>query len=638
MRETATFLSDGERRILTAIAGAALPAGKYLPAAGKHTVAKVETFLARLPGPALAGYRAALRAVDAAAWVSHRRGFARLEDADAIALLDGWRRGGVARRNAIRALVAPLKMAHLDDPGLYKQLGCVYKRELPKAEARPAYMTQRVHRGVDLGGDLAVEAEVVVVGTGAGGAVVARELAEAGVAVILIEDGEYFDRSQFTGRVFDMQQLMYKRGGATFSVGNTFIPIPLGKTVGGSTTVNSGTCYRAPDRILESWRDKLGLTELGPDEMARHFDRVESVLQVAPAKPELLGGNARVIARGAEAMGLAHHGPLRRNAPDCDGKGVCVFGCPTDAKRSTNVSYVPLGLKAGVELFTGCQVRRIVVESGRATGVVARTRGGHTLTVHARAVVIAAGALETPLLLARNGLCGGSGELGENLSIHPAAGMLAEFDEKIAGWDGIPQGYCIEDFHGEGILFEGAYTPLELAMSMPVQVGPRMVELAESYDRIASFGFMVEDTSRGSVRERFGQPLVTYSLGDGDVARVKRGVDLLAQVFFAGGARRVITPVHGFDELHSVTDLERLRSASIRASDLDLSAYHPLGTARMGLRPASSVVGPDHQTHDVDRLYIVDGSAVPSSLGVNPQVTIMALATRAAEKIAAALG
>jgi hypothetical protein len=637
MRETATFLSESERRILVAVAGAVLPAGKILPAGGPRAVAEAEAFLARMPRPALAGYRATLRALDAAAWLGYRRGFARLDDDQRIALLEGWRTGGVSRRYALKLLVTPLKMAHLADPGLYKQLGCVYSFSLPKAEAKPAYMTQRVHAAADLGGDLAVEADVVVVGTGAGGAVVARELVELGVAVIMIEDGDFHDRTRFTGRAFEMQQLLYKRGGATFSVGNTFIPIPVGKSVGGSTTVNSGTCYRAPDRVLASWQHELGLAELGPDGLGKYFDRVEGVLGVAPGKAELLGGNARVVARGATKLGFKHHGPLRRNAPDCDGKGVCVFGCPTDAKRSTNVSYVPLALKGGAELFTGCQVKRIVVESGRATGVVARTRAGHTLTVKARAVVIATGSLETPLLLARNGLCGGSGELGKNLSIHPCAGVLAEFDEKINGWDGIPQGYCIEDFHEEGILFEGAYTPLELTMSMAPQIGARLVELAEGFDHVASFGFMVEDTSRGTVREALGQPVITYMLGDGDIARVKRGVDILSQVYFAAGAKRVITPVNGFDDLTSVADLERMRRTRVRASDLELTAYHPLGTARMGMRPSSSVVGPDHEAHEVDRLYIVDGSSVPSSLGVNPQVTIMAMATRAAEKIAAAL-
>ena len=148
---------------------------------------------------------------------------------------------------------------------------------------------------------------------------------------------------------------------------------------------------------------------------------------------------------------------------------------------------------------------------------------------------------------------------------------------------------------------------------------------------------MVEDTSRGSVREVMGQPVIQYWLTDRDVAHIKRGMDVLAQVFFAAGARRVYTPISGFDILESPADLARMRRASIRAWDLDLSAYHPLGTARMGSDPAHSVVDGNHQVHDTPGLYVVDGAAVPTSLGVNPQITIMALATRAAEKIARAL-
>src|SRR5262249_24616109 len=154
--------------------------------------------------------------------------------------------------------------------------------------------------------------------------------------------------------------------------------IPLGQTVGGSTTVNSGTCFRAPARILDTWHRDLGLDELGVDQLAPYYERVEGVLGVEAAKKELLGGNGRVIARGCEALGCTRHGPLRRNAPACDGQGVCGFGCPTDAKRSTNVSYVPLALKAGAELFTNAKVRRVITSGGRATGVVAHTGGAHT--------------------------------------------------------------------------------------------------------------------------------------------------------------------------------------------------------------------------------------------------------------------
>jgi choline dehydrogenase-like flavoprotein len=279
----------------------------------------------------------------------------------------------------------------------------------------------------------------------------------------------------------------------------------------------------------------------------------------------------------------------------------------------------------------------VIVEGGRARGVVATSPDGHTLTVRAKSVVIACGSIMTPLVLAREHLASRSGQLGKNLSIHPACGALAEFDEQILGWNGIPQGYAIEELHDEGILYEGAAVPLEMSMSFVHLIGPDLVRLAESFDHVASFGFLVEDTSRGSVSEVMGQPMIRYWLTDKDVAHIKRGLDVLAQIYFAAGARVVHAPIAGFDVLRNEDDLARLRRTKVQPWDLDLTAYHPLGTARMGVDPNSSVVDANHQLHDCAGLYVVDGSAVPTSLGVNPQVTIMALATRAAEKIAAAL-
>ena len=629
-------LTPQQRSTLVAVAETALPAGRYLPAAGEKTVDKVEHFVDTLPSPLQRGLGGLLRGLDAQAWLSERRPFARLAPERRLALLDRWRQGDPIRRLMLRAIVSPLKIAHFDDPGLYKQLGCVYETHV-KPEPKPAYMRDRVHRGDQLGGDLALDCDVVVVGTGAGGAVVGKELAEAGLAVVFVEEGRYYERSDFTSRPFQMQQKLYRRGAATFSVGNVAIPIPLGQSVGGSTTVNSGTCYRTPDRVLQRWQHDLGLSELGPEQMAPYFARVETVLGVERARADLMGGNGRVIARGCDALGFKHHGPLMRNAPACDGQGVCCFGCPTDAKRSTNVSYVPLALRAGAELFAGARMTRVIVDGGHATGIVAKTDDGSTLTVRARAVVIACGSIMTPLVLAQQGLGGASGQLGKNLSIHPACGALAEFDEQILPWKGIPQGYAIEELHDEGILYEGASVPLEMTVSMTQLIGPELVRLAESYDHVASFGFLVEDTSRGSVGEVMGQPMIRYWLADRDVAHIKRGLDVLAQIYFAAGARVVHTPVAGFEVLRSEADLARFRRATVRPWDLDLSAYHPLGTARMGADPATSVVGHDHQLHDCRALYVVDGAAVPTSLGVNPQITIMALATRAAEKIAATL-
>ncbi|MDB4969388.1 MAG: hypothetical protein JWN44_5077 [Myxococcales bacterium] len=633
-------LGSRERAALTAIARAAMPAGRWFAGGGARAVEKVDHFLALSPPSVARAYRAMLLALDAWAMARHRAPLASLPTETVLSLLERWRSGDVARRTVVRMLTAPLKIAHYNDPKMYEDVGCRFGA-LPTKPERPRWMQERVTPASQLDGDETIECEVVVIGTGAGGAVVAKELAERGHAVVLLEEGDYHTRSDFTGHATEMQRKLYRDMGATLSVGNAVIPIPLGRTVGGSTAINSGTCYRTPARVLSHWVSEFGLDDLSPEKMAPWFDRVESVLGVAPAEPRYLGGVARVIARGCDALGYAHQ-PLRRNAPECDGQGVCCFGCPSDAKRSTNVSYVPMALRAGATLFTGVRADRILVDRGRAVGVLAHGRGAdgetRTLTVRANAVVVACGSLLTPLLLEGSGVGTSSGQLGRNLSIHPALAVMAMFDEKLDGGNAIPQGYAIEQFHDEGILFEGAFAPLDLAAASMTMLGPKFVELLEGYDRLACFGVMIEDVSRGRVRRGpGGRPLITYSLLDHDVARLKRAVEILSRVYFAAGASKVFPLVHGFDELSSVDDVERLRRARLKARDFEITAYHPLGTARMGRDPKKSVVGPDHQTHDTRGLYVADGSVVPSSPAVNPQVTIMALATRAADEIGKAL-
>ena len=622
-----SVLGKHEREILLAVAQAALPGGEVFPRAGAWSAAKLDGFVSTLPSGIGAMFKSVLWAIEIYSLATRRRSFTKLPAHEQSRLLEGWHAGDVARRVALRGLLTPLKIAHFNDPSVYSGLGCSFRSDdAPK----PAPVRRGVTLGADVG-DAELTCDVVVVGTGAGGAVVAAELQRGGADVILLEEGELVSREEFTGHSVALQKKIYRDMGATFAVGNTAFMVPQGKAVGGSTTINSGTCFRAPDRVLRRWAAE-GLTELGPDKLAPYFQRVEDILEVAPAADKHLGGIAKVIARGSDRLGW-RHGALLRNAPDCEGKGTCVFGCPTDAKRSTNVSYVPRALKAGTQLITGAKVDKILIENGRAVGVQAGK-----ITVRAKSVVIACGALHTPVLLANCGLGGRSGQLGRNLSLHPAAGVGALFDEAIRGWDAIPQGYAIYEFLEEGILFEGAFMPPDLgAASLPF-FGKRLVEVIERYDRFACFGFMIEDNSRGRVRPGpGGRPLITYVVSDEDVAKLKRGVDLLARCYFAAGARAVFPMVAGFDELRSEADLEKFRAAKVHARDFELTAYHPLGTCRMGLDPSRSVVSPDHEVHGVQNLFVTDGAAVPSSLGVNPQVTIMALATRAADRIASRL-
>jgi choline dehydrogenase-like flavoprotein len=480
-----------------------------------------------------------------------------------------------------------------------------------------------------------LECDAVVVGTGAGGAPVAYELARRGHAVLLLEEGPLFTRADFTGRAVDMVKAMYRDAGATIALGNTAIPIPIGRGVGGTTLINAGTCFRVPDRVLTTWRAE-GLGDFTPDALAPFYAQVEHTLGVAPSSVAALGKPAELIARGCDALGFSHH-PLARNAPGCDGQGLCCFGCPTDAKRSSNVSWVPMALERGANLLPNFHVEQVLVERGQAVGVVG-VCAGRTITVRTKVVVAACGALLTPVLLERSGLGATSGQLGRNLSIHPAAAGLGLFDEPVHGWRAVPQGYAIDQFAPEGLYFEGASLPLDTTAMAMTGFGPSFISLMEQFNQTLTFGFMVKDTSRGRVRAgRDGKPRISYWLNDEDLGKAQRGFGLLARVLFAAGAREVHLPVFGHERLRSHADVERLEQATVRARQVDLTAYHPLGTARMGVDPLKSVVDGTHELHDVTNLYVCDGSAMPSSLGVNPQVTIMAMALRAAGFIDARL-
>lgn len=649
------LLTEREEAALLALCRAVIPGGPLLPAAGPEVVTRLQALIGELGSPFSLGYRALLHSLGAMSRLRYGRGIADLKPDQLAALLDGLLEGGFARRLLLRAIAAPIKALYFDDPAIYARLGQHYRDGRPSEEAalqrvtpddQPGYVRARTRRACDIPEGETLEVDAVVIGSGAGGAVAAYELAAAGHAVLLLEEGLYYGRQDFTGSTFRMQHLLYRDMGMTSTVGNAAIFVPTGRSVGGSTTVNSGTCYRLPDRIARSWEVQLGLTGYGPEGLAPYFERVESVLGVAYGQPAVLGPVAAAVARGAEALGLKHQA-LRRNAPDCDGQGLCCFGCPTDAKRSMNVSYVPLALRAGAELCVGARAERLLHEGGRVVGVeVASAYPQHRgqtrasrFRVRARAVVVACGTLATPVFLlsdplARRALAR-SQALGKHLTIHPAAGIFAIMPEPITTGRSIPQSYAIEEFHEQGLLFEGAATPVDLSALQLTMVGRRFVETMEAFPHLACFGFMLEDSGSGSVAPGpYRRPLVRYDLTPHDVTRIKRGIDVLSRVFFAAGAQQVLTPAHGFELLKHPDELSRLHQLDLRPSQFDLTAYHPLGTARMGVSPATSVVSPELAAHDLPGLYICDGSVIPTSPAVNPQLTIMAVASRAAQRLA----
>ena len=486
----------------------------------------------------------------------------------------------------------------------------------------------RIERGAKIAGERRIRADVCVIGTGAGGAPVAKELAEGGMRVVMLEDGDAWTTDDFNARPRDMTSKLYRDAAQTTTVGNVPIVLPLGRGVGGTTTVNSGTCFRTPAPVLEMWRERFGLDALTADELDPYFRRVERILNVSQVPAEIAGNNALVVKRGADALGWSGDF-IYRNVRGCVGSGVCTFGCPTSAKQSTNLSYVPRAWDAGATTYTGTRATRIEMRGGRATGVDATTTGGGTVHVACDLVVIACGAVHTPLFLKHQGLGGHSGELGRNLAIHPATGVRAIFDEEIDMARGVPQSYYIDEFANDRLMFEGAAGPPDyLAMTMPFS-RERHRELMLRFRHFSQFGVMVSDLSRGYIRERLGRPEIRYDLNADDTHTFKRGIELLCELYFAAGARSVLPPIDRVGMLHD-GDLSPLRATDVRPRDLTLMAFHPMGTARADARPDHGVVDASGKLHDADNVYVADASVIPSSIGVNPQITIMALATRLA--------
>ena len=491
----------------------------------------------------------------------------------------------------------------------------------------------------DYGKDTVFDTDVVVVGTGAGGAVAGAELAEAGRDVLFVEEGSHHPTSSFNPYLTESIPRLYRDGAATVILGNPPIPYAEGRTVGGSTVINGGMAYRAPERVLEQWARSTGIDALGPRALDPLYERVEKREHASLQHEESIGNDSRLMAKGALQMGWKTT-VNRRAQRACAGANNCGFGCPTGAKQSTLVSYVPAAFAAGAGCLTDVRAERLIIEQGRCRGIVGRAidpatrRPSHTVTVRARAVVVACGAVQTPYLLLRHKLGRPSRQLGKNFLCHPNAKVLAIYPFDIEGWKGVSQHTQIREFTGDGILMaENFVAPGALAAHLPFH-GAEAWEIMQRMNQMLISGVLVEDSGSGTVsRSLFGMAEARYSLTELDHRRFLRGTKLLAQMHFALGAEKVILPFSTFPLARNVDDLARLDERSAPREALDVFTVHLMGTARMGSSPRDSVVGPGGELWDLPGCYVADASLFPTAIGVNPQLTVMALATHVASRL-----
>ncbi|MBV9108108.1 MAG: GMC family oxidoreductase, partial [Gemmatimonadetes bacterium] len=607
--------------------------------------------------------------------------FSRMSPARQDAWLRGWELSRIpARRAAFQGLRRLILSTYYANPETYDDIG--YRGELhgrapefpwegpaagastdaePIARGRtepprivniaptpPEPWTRQVTEGAALGAETRVRADVCVVGSGAGGAVVAARLAEAGFDVVVLEEGPFLRPSHFTEREAEMTEALYaERGGR--ATDDLSVPMLQGRAVGGGTTVNWMIMLRPRPDVLEEWAAEHGTVGMDPAELAPVFDRIEAETHTRTMAEDAHNPPNRALLDGARALGW-HAAPARINADGCVRSGFCGLGCRYDAKQGAAAVYLPRALSAGARLFADVRAERVEVagRGGRAplkcvhAAVLDRATGTARgrLVVEAPIVVLAGGAVGTPALLQRSGM--GGGGVGRYLRLHPTTLVTGFYDREMYGAAGVPLSSVCDEFAG-GYGFWIECPPLYPALSAAVLpgFGERHRAVMRSMGGIAGFIVLVRDgadrrASNGSVTtDRRGRTRIRYALGAAERAQVKRGMAAAARVHFAAGAREVLTLHARETRLRSEAELGILDRRPYGANQLGVMSAHVNGTCRLGTDPATSGCTPNGERHGVPGLYVADGSLLPTAPGVNPQETIMALATVIAERIAA---
>ena len=512
-----------------------------------------------------------------------------------------------------------------------------YSLPAPAAGTSPLTIT-RIAQATTL------DADVCVIGSGASGGVVAALLAGAGRRVVVLEGGPADQAADFNQReIVGMQRLYLDRG--TTATRDLGVAILAGSCVGGGTAINWQTSLRTPDFIRDEWADRSGIRAFADETFTRSLDAVCERIGVGTSE-SIRNGNNAPLERGCSALGFGWS-EIPRNARGCDQTqcGYCIFGCRVGGKQSTANTYLRDAQQSGLTtIVAACRAEHVRLERGRVAGVQALARDERSgarfpVRVNARTVVVCAGALETPAFLLRSGIA--HRQLGRNLYLHPTTAVAGRYQEPVRGWIGAPQTVLCDEFGRQrgnyGYRFETAPVhPGLISLAQPWYGARDHRARMQHAAHVSAFIVLTRDRQAGRVSiDSEGRAVVDYSVGRMERELLQEGIAGAALVHWAAGATEIHT-------LHSREHTFR-RDGSSRRSDIDafrmsvarlpvhanrcaIFSAHQMGTARMGLDAGANVCDEHGQVRGVPGLYVADTSLFPASSGVNPMITVMALA------------
>jgi choline dehydrogenase-like flavoprotein len=506
--------------------------------------------------------------------------------------------------------------------------------------------------------DVLSNVDVCIIGSGAAGAILGTKLAESGKSVVVLEKGGYYDGESMNQREADMIPLLWKNAGANFT-SNLRIAIAQGSCLGGSTVINDAVCFRIPPIVIEQWQKKGVAIKIDEWDMAN--DEVSERINVQEVTEEELNTNARKLREACEKFlyqgkSIHKHYKNQRNCgpsisdnslKSCVKCGFCHLGCHYDTKQSMLVTYIHDALvneNINYNVYCNCRVDDIRYENGIANGVNAtfvNSSGLETyrIRVNAKVIIVSAGSIASSNLLQKS-LIGGE-KVGKGLALHPAPFIMGLFDEEIHGNRGIPMSYTCHEFgvtngiEKGGFLIESIFLPIfQMALAIP-SMGLDHKRMMQNYNRYTMAGIMSRDDAVGKVLISYnGNPKVIYNLSEQTIEDMARGMSILSRMWFNIGAKAVVTSHIDAYEIGTKADIPKLKDAVRSNPDgLMLGSAHPQGGNRMGENENECVVDSNCKIFGFDNLYVCDASVFPTALGVNPQLTVMALATITANKI-----